>query len=120
MQFTRSAPPTFLALTVGGGSFPLRPIRAFPLVIIILVVSGALDGGYRDPDRSKMMAFRQSQDARAALDGISDDLQRESELAGQADSQVTVLMGEVEKMEVRRTALPRAASHRVPGLYRAP
>lgn len=63
---------------------------------------GALNGGFKDPQRSRTRAMMDVRRAQRELDSVKDEAQRIKQAAQQADQRVTSVMGEIQKLEAEK------------------
>lgn len=60
---------------------------------------GALNGGYRDPHRSRTRAMMEVQNARTELENIKLQEKKAQHEAQQADQRVAIIVGQIQKLE---------------------
>lgn len=63
---------------------------------------GALNGGFKDPQRSRTKAMMDVRRAQRDLDGVKDTAQKIRHEAQQADQHVTSVIGEIQKQEAEK------------------
>lgn len=63
---------------------------------------GALNGGFKDPQRSRTRAMMDVRRAQRELDSVQDAAQKLRQEAQQADQQVTSVLGEIQKQEAEK------------------
>lgn len=63
---------------------------------------GAMTGGYRDQNRSRLGAMQKLKHAREKLDGLEEKSDKIKAQLSSMDQSITIVSGEVEKLELKR------------------